>query len=391
MKDIYVTQPLLPNEDDYIKQVKEIFKNKWLTNMGEKHQLFEKELKEYLEVKDLSLMVNGHMALELSLQALNLNEALGGDGEVITTPFTFISTTHAITRNNLNPVFADIDPKTCLITPETIEPLINEKTVAIMPVHVYGNICDIKGIEKLAKKHELKVIYDAAHAFGEKIKLDDVEYGICSYGDISVLSFHATKVFNTIEGGCACFSDERLAKRFYNLKNFGITYKNPDSVEAIGSNAKMNEFQAAMGLCNLKLVDQAIEKRKVLAEFYKKQLEDINGLTLPTFIQSNLEITKRNYAYMPVIFNSETFGPGFRDKVMKNLANERIFSRKYFFPLTNNVSCYKEKFEAEGKTGPIATPTADKIAKDVLTLPMYADLKIEDVERICKVIKKSIS
>lgn len=392
MKKIFVTQPSLPPIDEFIKETRDIFDSKWLTNMGQKHQELEGKLKDYLKLEGISLTVNGHLALELSLQALGLKDAKDGLGEVITTPFTFISTTHSIVRNGLNPVFADIDPLTCCITPETIEPLINENTVAIMPVHVYGNVCDVEGIEKLAKKHNLKVIYDAAHTFGVEVETEAGDTrGIGSFGDVSIFSFHATKVFNTIEGGAVCFSDQTLDRKLYNLKDFGIRYGDPDYIEAVGANAKMNEFQAAMGLVNLRYIDDSIAKRKVLAELYKTHLGDIKGLTLPIFTEATPKIQKRNYAYMPVIFDTDVFGEGFRNELMSFLQQHDIYSRKYFYPLTNDAHCYEDKFSSTGAHGSNPTPIARKLGSEVLTIPLYPTLEQEDVERVCTLIKEFIA
>lgn len=390
MKKIFVTQPLLPPIEDFIQETKDIFDSKWLTNMGQKHQQLEEKLKDYLQVGGISLTVNGHLALELSIQALDLKDAKSGNGEVITTPFTFISTTHSIVRNGLKPVFADIDPDTCCITPETIESLITENTVAIMPVHVYGNVCDVEGIEALAKKHNLKVIYDAAHTFGVQVKVNGETRGIGSFGDVSIFSFHATKVFNTIEGGAACFSDESLYRKLYNLKDFGIRYGNPDYIEAVGANAKMNEFSAAMGLCNLRYIDDALAKRKAIAELYREKLSDIEGVSLPSFNDPKTELVKCNYAYMPVVFSSDVFGPGFRDKIMAVMAEQQVFSRKYFYPLTNDAQCYEGQFSSDGANGSNPTPHAFKLANEVLTIPIYAALDLEDVERISEIIKQTV-
>ena len=389
MDNIFVTQPLLPPIEDFIKETKEIFASKWLTNMGKKHQELEEKLRDYMKVDGISLTVNGHLALELSIQALGLKDAKSGFGEVITTPFTFISTTHSIVRNGLKPVFADIDPTTCCITPETIEPLINKNTVAIMPVHVYGNICDVVGIESLAKKHNLKVIYDAAHTFGVEVSVNGKTRGIGSFGDISVFSFHATKVFNTIEGGAACFSDESLYKKLYNLKDFGIRFGDPDYIEAIGANAKMNEFSAAMGLCNLRYIEDALAKRKVIAELYREKLDGTRGIALPIFVDPKTKLVKRNYAYMPIVFDSDIFGQGFRDELKDVLAENKIYSRKYFYPLANDAQCYEGQFSSNGSNGSNPTPIAYKLANEVLTHPIYPTLSTDNVERICEIIKKT--
>ena len=254
---ILVTRSSMPELDEYIEEIRELWDTHWLTNMGAKHKALQEQLKSYLDVEDIDLLTNGHMALELSMQAMNLH------GEVITTPFTFASTTHAIVRNGLEPVFCDINPVDFTIDVNKIEELITDKTVAIVPVHVYGNVCDVEKIEQIAKKYGLKVIYDAAHTFGVKYK----GKGIGSYGDVSCFSFHATKVFNTVEGGAVCFDDKDFGLELYRLKNFGI--RGPEVVDGVGANAKMNEFCAAMGLCNLKHIDGEINKRKQIVERYR--------------------------------------------------------------------------------------------------------------------------
>ncbi len=258
MDKILVTQSSMPDLDDYINEIKDIWDTRWLTNMGSKHQRLQAQLKDYLDVNNIDLLTNGHMAIELTIQAMGLT------GEVITTPFTFASTTHAIVRNGLTPVFCDINPDDYTIDVTKLESLITEKTSAIIPVHVYGNICNVEEIDKIAKKHNLKVIYDAAHTFGVKYK----GKGIGCFGDASCFSFHATKVFNTIEGGAVCFKDEAFLDEIYNLKNFGI--RDPETVSGISANAKMNEFRAAMGLCNLKNIDTEIAKRKAVVERYRE-------------------------------------------------------------------------------------------------------------------------
>ena len=267
-KRILVARSSMPSIEEYIDEIRSIWDSHWMTNMGVKHNELEVKLKEYLEIDEISLFSNGHMALELVLQAMNLK------GEVITTPFTFASTTHAIVRNGLTPVFCDINENDYTIDVNKIEELITDKTCAIVPVHVYGNICNIEEIERLAKKYDLKVIYDAAHTFGVKYN----GKGIGSYGDASIFSFHATKVFNTIEGGAVCFNDKELGKKLYQLKNFGI--KSETVVDGIGANAKMNEFQAAMGICNLRHVDNEIEKRRRVVERYRENLISVDGIKL---------------------------------------------------------------------------------------------------------------
>ena len=360
-KLIQVTQSSMPEFNEYIDEIKSIWDSHWLTNMGVKHKQLEAELLKYLDTPNITLFTNGHLALECIIAALELT------GEVITTPFTFASTTHAIVRNGLKPVFCDINSDDYTIDVDKIESLITEKTSAIIPVHVYGNVCNIKEIERIAKKHNLKVIYDAAHTFGITVN----RIGIANFGDASMFSFHATKVFNTIEGGAIAFRDKKLSKVLYDIKNFGIT--GPESVEYVGGNAKMNEFQAAMGICNLRHVDREIGKRKAVVERYVRRLSNINGIKL---CKSKTEV-KSNYAYFPVVFDGYKLN---RDEVFEKLKSENIIARKYFYPLTNSFECYKGQFNVE------KTPVARYIADRVLTLPLYADLALEDVDRICKII-----
>ena len=350
--------------DEYIDEIKDIWDTRWLTNMGTKHERLKSELCDYLNVEGLDLFTNGHMALELSLQAMNLQ------GEVITTPFTFASTTHAILRNGLVPVFCDINPDDYTMDVSRIESLITDRTSAIMPVHVYGNVCNVEEIDWIAKKYGLKVIYDAAHAFGVKYK----GQGVAKFGDVSCLSFHATKVFNTIEGGAACFHDRDLGERLYYLKNFGI--RGPETVEAVGANAKMNEFCAAMGLCNLRHIDEQIAKRKTIVEAYREMLTDIPGLQL-NVEQADVE---SNYAYFPIVIDSSAFGAS-RNEVLEALAKKDVYARKYFYPLTNTFECFRGMFDVR------ETPIALYVSNRVLTLPLYADISVADAEMICKVIK----
>jgi len=353
----------MPSMDEYMEEIKDLWETHWLTNMGVKHKHLQDELKDYLGVSNVDLLTNGHMALELTLQAMNLQ------GEVITTPFTFASTTHAIVRNRLKPVFCDVDPITFTIDANKLERLITDRTCAIMPVHVYGNICNIEEIERIAYKYELKVIYDAAHAFGETYKGE----GIGSFGDVSCFSFHATKVFNSIEGGAVCYKDKQLGNTLYELKNFGI--HGPEEVSAVGANAKMNEFCAAMGLCNLRHINEEIAKRKAVADRYREHLEGVEGIQLNT-IQKDV---KSNYAYFPVIFEEKQFGAS-RMEVFDKLSKNGIGARKYFYPLTNTFSAF------HGEYNVMETPVALHISKRVLTLPLYADLSMEDVDRICEIV-----
>ena len=362
---ILVTRSSMPPLNEYVDEIKGLWDSHWLTNMGIKHKQLQENLKKYLGVENVELLTNGHMALELTLQALNMQ------GEVITTPFTFASTTHAIVRNGLEPIFCDIDPETYTMDTGKIEQLITDRTCAIMPVHVYGNLCNIEEIERIAHKYGLKVIYDAAHAFGETYE----GRGVGNFGDASCFSFHATKVYNSIEGGAVCYTDEKLGTALYELKNFGI--HGPEEVTAVGANAKMNEFCAAMGICNLRHVDDEIGKRKRIAECYREYLGNIKGVIL----NREQEGVKSNYAYFPVVFEEDQFGSS-REEVFDNLLKNNIVSRKYFYPLTNTFSCFKSKYNVDD------TPVALHISRRVLTLPMYADLAIQDVERICNIILK---
>ena len=361
-KKILVTRSSMPSLEEYVDEIAPLWESHWLTNMGVKHQQLEADLKRYLGIDEIALFTNGHNALECVLEAMGLS------GKVITTPFTFASTTHAIVRKGLEPVFADIKEDDYTLDPAQIEDLIDEDTCAIVPVHVYGNLCDVDAIWDIAKKHGLKVIYDAAHAFG--VKRDGVS--AAAFGDASMFSFHATKVFNTIEGGAVCFRDGDLKERLDQWKNFGIT--GLEDVEYVGGNAKMNEFCAAMGICNLRHVDDEIAKRRAVAERYWDRLDSMPGVK----ICRPAEGIKANYAYMPVVFED---GCGTtRDEVFAKLREHSIFSRKYFYPLVSDYACYRGRFDSS------KTPVAQHVADRVLTLPMAADLALEDVDRICDIV-----
>ena len=364
---INVTRSSMPDYEEYIKEIKELWDSHWLTNMGKKHKQLQASLEEYLGIPHVVLYTNGHLALEGIWESFNFPKG----SEVITTPFTFCSTTHAFVRKGLVPVFCDIDPQTYCIDAKKIEALITNKTVAICPVHVYGNMCDVETIEKIAKKHNLKVVYDAAHAFAVKYK------GISSacFGDMSMFSFHATKVFNTIEGGAVCFMQDNLVEKFNDLKNFGI--HGLESTLYIGGNAKMNEFQAAMGICNLRHLDREIEKRKAVVKRYKKNLEGVEGIM---FCKPQNDVTP-NYAYLPVVFDGYKKS---RDEIFEELKQYDIVARKYFYPLVNDMECYRDC----PTSGAEKTPIAKYIADRILTLPLYSDLSMDDVDRICKIIKK---
>ena len=360
---IWVTHSSMPDFDEYVEEIRPLWESHFLTNMGVKHQELERELKDYLHVEDIALFVNGHNALECALEAMDLH------GKVITTPFTFSSTTHAIVRKGLTPVFADIKEDDYTLDPELVEALIDENTCAIMPVHVYGNLCDVDAIQEIADAHGLKVIYDAAHAFG--VQRNGVS--AAAFGDASMFSFHATKVFNTIEGGAVCFHDHALKPLLNQWKNFGIT--GTESVEYVGGNAKMNEFCAAMGICNLRHIAEEIAKRKVVAERYWERLEHVPGIRL---CKHQADIIP-NYAYMPVVFEEGAFGAT-RDDVYAALMALDIHPRKYFYPLVSDYECYAGRFDSND------TPVAKHVADRVLTLPMYADLSLEDVDWICDVV-----
>lgn len=362
---INVTRSSMPGFEEYCSEIKELWESRWLTNSGAKHQQFQAELEKFLGVPHVALYTNGHLALENVIAAMQFKKG----SEVITTPFTFASTTHAIVRNGLVPVFCDVNPDNYTIDADKIEALITDKTVAIVPVHVYGNMCDVEKIADIAKKHGLKVIYDAAHAFAVKYK------GVSSaaFGDAAMFSFHATKVFNTIEGGAVCFSDDSLVDGLNSMKNFGIT--GAESVGFVGGNAKMNEFQAAMGLCNLRHLGGDIEKRKAAVERYFSHLGGVKGIKL---CRPDNDVTP-NYAYFPVVFDGFAAS---RDEIFAKLGENGIMARKYFYPLTNSFECYSDLPTAGVEKTPVAAYFADR----VLTLPLYAGLTKEDVDRICGIV-----
>ena len=347
-----------------MEEIRPIFESHILTNMGPVYKKFQHQLIDFLEVKYLSLFVNGHSALELAIEALGLRRP---GGEVITTPFTFISTTHAIVRNGLKPVFCDIKPDDYTMDPDKIEDLITENTVAIIPVHVYGNICDVEKIGAIAKKHNLKVIYDAAHAFGETYKGKPVG----QFGDASMFSFHATKSFNSIEGGAIAFDNAEYRVPLHELKNFGI--HDEEDVISVGGNAKMNEFAAAMGICNLRRFDESVRARKAISDRYDERFAGVKGLR-PC---RNTKDTVHNYAYYAVYFDEKEFGKS-RDQVNGQLRVNDIFPRKYFYPAANDASCYKGKYNE--------TPISTDASKHILTIPIYESLDLETVDRICDII-----
>lgn len=362
MTRINVTRSSMPSYEEYCEEIKSIWDTVHLTNMGPKHNELKDRLSDYLKVQNLELFVNGHLALYTALRVLGLK------GEIITTPFTFASTTNAIVQAGCVPVYCDIkDDYT--IDETKIASLITERTVAILGVHVYGNICAVEEIQKIADKYGLKVIYDAAHAFG-------VEYqgrGIGDYGDVSMFSFHATKVFHTIEGGCLTFRDAALAEAISKERNFGVS---GEELVCFGTNAKMNEFQAAMGLCNLRHIDDELASRKEAFDRYVFRLKAVAGVRLLSFVDG----LKQNYAYFPILIDADKFGNN-RDAVADRLAEQGVFARKYFYPLVSENQEFDRNVTA-------STPHALNIAKNILCLPLYAHLTSEEVDKICDIIVK---
>lgn len=349
---------MLPDLQEYTEEIKDLWDSHWITNMAEKHNKLQVLLQDYLGVNHVNLTCNGHLALESALEAFDLPKG----SEIITTPFTFASTVHAIVRRGFVPVFCDIKPDDYTMDPSCLEKLITDKTSAIVPVHIYGNVCDIDEIQCIADRHGLKVIYDAAHTFGERYK----GRGVVSYGDLSILSFHATKVFHTIEGGAVCHNNDDLVEKLNDLRNFGI--RDVEEIVATGGNAKMNEFAAAMGICNLRHIDEVISKRKALYERYIENLKDVKGLKL-NYIKKDVE---SNYAYFPVLCEK-------RDELFDVLKQNGIYARKYFYPIASEYDCYKEQYDSA------ETPVALDVSRKVLTLPLYPDLAPEDVDRICQI------
>jgi len=364
-KPVFVTQPSLPTLEEFIPYLKKIWDSKILTNNGPFHQQFEKELAEYLGVKYISLFSNGTLALITALQALRIT------GEVITTPFSFVATTHALWWNNIKPVFVDIEPEYFTLDPEKIESAITPQTTAILPVHVYGNPCKVDAIQKIADTYGLKVIYDAAHAFGVTIN----GKSILNFGDLSILSFHATKVFNTFEGGAIICHDERTKQRIDFLKNFG--FAGEITVVAPGINAKMNEIQAVMGLLQLKHIDQNIEKRKKIADLYKKEIANIDGISF----LNDLPNVHHNYSYFPIFVKEKQYGKS-RDELYQELKEHNIYSRRYFYPLISQFPTYR----ALDSAIPGKMPIAEKVTKKVICLPIYAELDEKVINTIISLI-----
>lgn len=367
MEKIMVTAPLLPDREEFNQLLKQIWDSKWITNNGDFHKQLEKELAKYLKVPYISLFTNGTLPLITALQALRIT------GEVITTPYSFVATTHSLWWNGIKPVFVDIDPLTGNIDPEKIEAAITPKTTAIMPVHVYGKPCDVKRIQEIADKYGLKVIYDAAHAFGVEVNGESV----LNAGDLSTLSFHATKVFNTIEGGAMVMHDEQTKKRIDYLKNFG--FAGETTVIAPGINSKMDEVRSAYGLLNLRQVDAAIEARHRVALRYRESLRDVEGIT---FFE-DMPGVRHNYSYFPIFVDAEKYGMS-RDELYFKMKENNVFGRRYFYPLISEFSTYRSLESAR----PENLPNAHRMANAVICLPMHHDLSGKDIERVIQQLRK---
>ncbi|MEG1865347.1 MAG: DegT/DnrJ/EryC1/StrS family aminotransferase [Bacteroides sp.] len=364
-KQITVTSPLLPSLEEFIPYLEDIWERKWLTNNGHYHQALEQALCDYLKVPYISLFTNGTLPLMVALQALRIT------GEVITTPYSFVATTHSLWWNGIKPVFVDIDPITCNLDPEKIEAAITPKTTAIMPVHVYGKPCDTERIQEIADKYGLKVIYDAAHAFGVEVN----GKSILEAGDMSTLSFHATKVYNTIEGGALICRDAETKNRIDYLKNFG--FADETTIVAPGINGKMDEIRAAYGLLNLKQVDQAIASRRQVAIQYREVLRGVEGITF----MEDMPNVRHNYSYFPIFVDAEKYGIT-RDELYFKMKENNVLGRRYFYPLISTFSTYRDLESANPKKLPVALRMADS----VICLPMYNSLNKSDVERILKEI-----
>lgn len=361
---IFVTRSSMPSLEEYIEEIRPIFESRLMTNMGPVHQELQRRLTEYLGVEELSLFTNGHLALEAAIQAMELPRG----GEVITTPFTFVSTTHAIVRSGLQPVFCDIRESDYTMDPDRIEELITDRTVAILPVHVYGNVCDVDRIGAIAEAHGLKVIYDGAHAFGETYR----GAGVGTFGDATMFSFHATKVFNTVEGGAVAFRKGQYTQVMRGLKNFGLC--GGEDAIYVGGNAKMDEFRAAMGLCNLRRMDTCVASRKAVHDRYFQRLSGVKGLRLCPLQE---DVTP-NYAYLPVRFDHDAFGCS-REDVLMRLREHEIYGRRYFFPAVNDMQCYQHLKGGE-------TPLAHRVSQEILCLPIFEELTLEQVDTICDLV-----
>ena len=362
-KLIQVTRSSMPSFDEYCDEIKILWDNRWLSNRGVLHKQFEKELSDRMGVPYVTLNANRHVALEVAIKAFQFPEG----GEVITTPYTHCSTTHAIVRNGLVPIFCDINPTDYTIDASKIEGLITSKTVAIVATHVYGMLCDVERIAAIAQKYNLKVIYDAAHAFGVRYNDKDA----ASYGDAAMFSCHATKVFHTIEGGITVFKDKEIYDKIESLVNFG--FDGPEEVQYISTNARMNEFEAAMGICNLRHINSEIQKRKKVSDRYTELLSGVKGIIIPKPQKNVIS----NYSYYPVFFDGYRMG---RDEIQEKLKQYNIFARKYFYPIVPVLKCYRSKY------GQVETPIAYHASMSVLALPMFADLELSDVDKICDII-----
>ncbi len=364
-KPIYVTSPSLPPLKEFVTSLEQIWESKWITNDGSFHKEFELKLADFLDVKYISLFANGTLALITALQELKIT------GEVITTPYSFVATTHALWWNGIKPVFADIESEHCNINPDRIEAAITAKTTAIVPVHVYGNPCNVGKIQEIADTYGLKVIYDAAPAFG----VEKNGNSILNYGNLSILSFHATKAFNTIEGGAIICHDDKTKKRIDFLKNFG--FADETTVVAPGINAKMNELQAAYGLLQLKTFNEQIAKRKIIDDTYRKLLKDVGGIT---FLK-NIDGVKYNYTYFPILVDQDKYRLN-REELYTEFINHNIYVRRYYYPLTSNFSAYKGLDSAKSEN----LPVANKISEQVICLPIYPDMESDAIKRVVEII-----
>jgi len=369
IKNITVTQPFLPPLNKFIPYLKDIWKRKWLTNNGFYHQELEKALCEYLNISYISVFSNGTLPLMVALEALDIK------GEVITTPYSFVATTHSLWWNGIKPVFVDVEEKTCNLNPDKIENAITSKTTAIMPVHVYGTPCNTEAIKKIANKHGLRIIYDAAHAFG----VEENGKSILSFGDITTLSFHATKTYNTAEGGALVCNDAQTKQKIDQLKNFG--FASETDVIMPGINGKMDEIRAALGLLNLKYIDNTIVKRQKISQYYQNELKEVSGIK----IMDEYPNIKSNYSYFPIFIRKNEYGMS-RDELYEKLKQNNIFGRRYFYPLISAFSPYCDL----DSSAPQNLPIAHKLADSVLCLPIYADLDLKDVNRICEIIKSNL-
>ena len=365
-KPFYITQPLLPDMDEFNEMLKVIWASKQLSNNGTMVRQLEKDLTAFLNADYLSVFSNGTVALQLACKVLRLT------GEVITTPFTFAATTHSLVWNNIKPIFCDIEEDTYNMNPELIESLITPETTAIMPVHVFGNPCNLEKIQNIADKYGLKIIYDAAHAFGVKVNGEPIAH----FGDVSMFSFHATKIYHTIEGGALTFKDPYHKERADSLRNFGIRY--PDIVMEPGTNGKMNEIQAAVGVLLIKQVEEEIEKRKVITDLYRQLLKEIPGI----ITSRDIEGVTHNYAYFVIRVDKDEYGLS-RDELFEKLAGYNVIARKYFYPLCSNFQCYRD-YPSSSKDN---LPVANKISDMVLSLPLHGRMLESDVEKICSIIK----